>query len=166
MAWKNKIAKKRPRGDLRDGFRPLFYEKKKPAGVNRRFQIWLSICCPPRSVSARTACMRFARRRVLVLGPLAFDGSYACVARFPDYPRRTRRRLITRTSRFIALSRFVSGYAQMGPRVDREGAAATSQDGSIASVYLRPCDPGDRTLASATMIGTPPWNTKLTRDRR
>jgi hypothetical protein len=41
---------------------------------------------------------------------------------------------------------FVSGYAQMGPGVGREGAAATSKDGSIASVYLRPCDPGDRML--------------------
>ena len=27
-----------------------------------------------------------------------------------------------------------------------DGAAAASQDGSIASVYLRPCDPGDKTL--------------------
>ena len=27
-----------------------------------------------------------------------------------------------------------------------DGAGAASQDGSIASVYLRPCDPGDRML--------------------
>src|SRR5712664_3958727 len=44
-----------------------------------------------------------------------------------------------------------------------DGAAAASQDGSIASVYLRPCDPGDRMLRwHPTMIGTAPWNTKLT----
>jgi hypothetical protein len=27
-----------------------------------------------------------------------------------------------------------------------DGVAAASQDGSIASAYLRPCDPGDRML--------------------